>query len=126
MPKVLIIDDAPATRNSLSRVLRKEGYDAVAVADGLQALGTAGSHPPDAIVLDLSMPHMNGLEVLERLRQNPLWRSIPVLVFSGMADAAAKRAGELGAAEVLQKGPVTVPQVLEKITALTAAPIPSF
>ncbi len=37
MPKVLIIDDAPATRNSLCRVLRKEGYDAVAVGDGLQA-----------------------------------------------------------------------------------------
>ena len=125
MPKVLVIDDAPVTRNSFVRVLRKEGFDATAVGDGLQALGTVGTQPPDLIILDLNMPHMNGLEVLTRLRQNPLWRGVPILVFSGTANPAnLEKAKALGASEVMQKGSVTVPQVMERIKALTATAAP--
>ena len=119
MPKVMIIDDAPGIRNSFSRVLRREGFEAIAVGDGLQALGAAGNQPPDLIVLDMNMPHMDGAEVLRRLRANILWKSIPVLVFSG-APSAAKRAGELGVSQILEKGTVTVPQVIDKIREMTA------
>ncbi|MDB5294157.1 MAG: cheY1 [Phycisphaerales bacterium] len=123
MPKVLVIDDATVMRNSLCRLLRKEGFDTVSVGDGLEALGAVGAQPPDVIVLDLNMPHMNGLEVLERLRRNLLWRTVPVLVFSGRVDAAAaKRATELGATEVLQKATVSAADLIDRIRALTNPP----
>jgi CheY-like chemotaxis protein len=124
MPKVMIIDDAPALRNSFSRVLRKEGFEPIAMQDGLAALGSAGSHPPDLIVLDLNMPHMDGLEVLKRLRSNLLWRSVPVVVFSGAprASSPTMRAEDLGVAAVLEKGTTTVEELMGHVRQLTAGP----
>lgn len=119
MPKVLVIDDAPQMRSSLCRLLRKEGFEAVAAGDGLEAMGFVESRPPDLIVLDLNMPHMNGLAVLEKLRTNPLWRTAPVLVFSGSPnEATKKRALELGATEVLLKASVPVSELIDRIRAL--------
>ena len=79
MTKVLVIDDAPAMRSSLSRLLRKEGFEVLAADDGLQAIGYVANRPPDLIILDINMPRMNGIEVLKRLRENMLWRTVPVV-----------------------------------------------
>src|SRR4051812_23499451 len=69
MTRVLVVDDEPAVRRALERALRLEAYDVDLAADGREALDRlAGPAPPDAVVLDLAMPHIDGLEVCRRLR----------------------------------------------------------
>ncbi|QOV88780.1 response regulator [Humisphaera borealis] len=122
MTKILVIDDAPAMRSSLSRALRKEGFEVLAADDGLQAIGYVANRPPDLIILDINMPRMNGIEVLKRLRQNMLWRTVPVLVFSGSPNAMTlQQARDLGAVEVLLKGETQVSELSAKIRALTGS-----
>jgi two-component system response regulator MprA len=69
MPRVLVVDDEPGVRTALERALRLEAYDVELAADGREALDRlAGGTPPDAVVLDVAMPHVDGLEVCRRLR----------------------------------------------------------
>jgi two-component system response regulator MprA len=68
MPKILVVDDEPAIRESLERALALEGYAVELVADGEPALARLAEGPVDAIVLDIAMPGIDGIEVCERLR----------------------------------------------------------
>jgi two-component system, OmpR family, response regulator MprA len=66
--RVLVVDDEPAVRTALERALRLEGYDVELAADGAEALHRLSLHSPDAVVLDVLMPDVDGLEVCRRLR----------------------------------------------------------
>ncbi|MDQ6797126.1 MAG: response regulator, partial [Actinomycetota bacterium] len=66
--RILVVDDEPALQASLGRVLRQAGYQVDAAADGRQALSAVGEAAPDALVLDVMMPGLDGLEVTRRLR----------------------------------------------------------
>ena len=68
MPSVLVVDDEPAVRRALERALRLENYDVDLAADGREALDRLAERPADAIVLDVMMPGIDGLEVCRRLR----------------------------------------------------------
>jgi two-component system response regulator MprA len=68
MTQILVVDDEPAVRRALERALRLERYDVELAADGREALDILAERPPDAIVLDVSMPGIDGLEVCRRLR----------------------------------------------------------
>ncbi|HET9072987.1 MAG TPA: response regulator transcription factor [Solirubrobacteraceae bacterium] len=68
MPSVLVVDDEPAVRRALERALRLENYDVELAADGREALDRLAERPADAIVLDVMMPGIDGLEVCRRLR----------------------------------------------------------
>jgi two-component system response regulator MprA len=67
--KILVVDDEPAVRTSLERALSLEGYTVDLAADGAAALDRLAAAPPDAVVLDVGMPHVDGLEVCRRMRQ---------------------------------------------------------
>jgi two-component system, OmpR family, response regulator len=67
--KILVVDDEPAVRTSLERALALEGYDVDLAANGAAALDRLAAWPPDAVVLDVSMPGLDGLEVCRRMRQ---------------------------------------------------------
>jgi two-component system response regulator MprA len=67
--RILVVDDEPAVRTSLERALSLEGYDVTLAADGAAALDTLAAAPPDAVILDVSMPGLDGLEVCRRMRQ---------------------------------------------------------
>src|SRR5688500_88434 len=66
--KILVVDDEPAVRDSLERALRLEGYQTDLAADGAQALAALAGDGTDAVVLDVMMPHIDGLEVCRRMR----------------------------------------------------------
>ena len=83
MKKVLLVDDEPLLREGLGRILEIAGYLVIEAGDGIQALEKAFSEHPDIIVLDVSMPVMNGMQVLIRLRENPATEAIPVILLSG-------------------------------------------
>ncbi|HEX5619993.1 MAG TPA: response regulator, partial [Solirubrobacteraceae bacterium] len=68
MPRVLVVDDEPAVRTALERALRLEAYDVELASDGREALARLADAPPDAVVLDVAMPELDGLEVCRRLR----------------------------------------------------------
>src|SRR5918992_6072126 len=92
--QILVVDDEPAVRDSLDRALRLEGYQVDLAADGAQALQMLGDGSPDAVVLDLMMPRVDGLEVCRRMRA--AGDRTPVLVLTAR-DAVADRVRGLDA-----------------------------
>jgi two-component system KDP operon response regulator KdpE len=79
MSRVLVVDDDDALRRALAINLRARGYDVAVAADGASALSAAAQRPPDAVVLDLGLPDMDGATVIEGLRG---WTSAPIVVLS--------------------------------------------
>ena len=69
MARVLVVDDEPAVRRALERALRLESYDVTLAADGEEALDALATEPVDAVVLDILMPKLDGLEVCRRMRK---------------------------------------------------------
>jgi two-component system response regulator MprA len=70
MARVLVVDDEPAVRRALERALRLDSYDVALAADGEEALDALAAKPADAVILDVAMPRLDGLEVCRRLRQS--------------------------------------------------------
>jgi two-component system nitrogen regulation response regulator NtrX len=99
---VLLVDDESAIRDSLRMVLEYEGYRVEEAAGGPQALARMGDRLPDAVVLDIKMPEMDGLDVLRAMRERGY--DMPVLMVSGHADiATAVEATRLGAYDFIEK-----------------------
>jgi two-component system KDP operon response regulator KdpE len=114
--RILIADDDPQILRALKVTLRARGYDIITAGDGVQALEAAASHHPDLVVLDLGMPKLDGVEVIEGLRG---WTQVPVLVVSGRTDAADKvDALDAGADDYVTK-PFAIDELLARIRALT-------
>lgn len=80
MTRILVADDAPDILDLLARLLRIDGYEVLTARDGSQAVELASAHQPDAILLDVMMPGMDGIEVCRRLKADPRLRSIPVIL----------------------------------------------
>jgi two-component system KDP operon response regulator KdpE len=114
--KILIADDDPQILRALKVTLRAKGYDIVTADDGVEALDMAMTHHPDLVMLDLGMPRLDGVEVIEALRG---WSQMPILVVSGRSDAADKvDALDAGADDYVVK-PFAIDELLARIRALT-------
>ena len=113
---VLIADDEPMTRSLLRRVLTREcGCTVSEVADGLAALSSCGSAAPDLIVTDLRMPVMDGIELIEALRQVPALAAIPVVMMTAAREQGpVHRAIELGVTDYLLK-PLQADRVADRL-----------
>ncbi len=102
--RILIVDDDAAVRTALERTLTSGGFAVEAVADAFQTLDRLDLHPPDAVLLDLKMPGMDGLGLLENLRQRGL--EVPVVMLTGHGDQfTARECLDAGAAAFLTKPP---------------------
>jgi CheY-like chemotaxis protein len=93
-PLVLLVDDIEDCRDVYGQFLRHTGYEVVEAADGNEALAKAKALAPDAIVMDLWMPHLDGWESIRRLKALPATAAIPVLVLTGDAYAQARHDAE--------------------------------
>jgi two-component system cell cycle response regulator DivK len=93
-PIVLLVDDIEDCRDVYGQFLRHTGYEVVEASDGEEALAKAATLNPDAIVMDLWMPHLDGWESIRRLKAAPATAHIPVLVLTGDAYAQARRDAE--------------------------------
>ena len=87
---ILIVDDTPANLRLLSQMLAERGYGVRAVTSGARALASARAVPPDLVLLDIKMPGMNGYEVCEQLKADPLTRNIPVIFISALDEIQDK------------------------------------
>src|SRR3954466_14198906 len=81
--RVLVVEDDPDVRGSLATVLTEDGYAVAVAADGVSALDEVTTQPPDVVVLDLTLPRMDGWQFLGRLRARPGGGQVPVLIVSG-------------------------------------------
>lgn len=101
---VLIIDDDKWIATSTSFVLEAEGFEVSSALGGIEGVAKAAEESPDLILLDIMMPGMDGWETLERLKQEPRTRDIPVIVFTAREYARGnRRCQELGAVEYFRK-----------------------
>ena len=114
---ILIVDDHIDTGTVLARLLKKCGQEAVAVSSGAAALKLLEQARPSVIVLDMMMPGMHGLEVLERVRADAAVKDVPVIVYSAdHAPHTVRQAREGGAQEFMVKGVVPWDKLCDMIT----------
>ena len=116
MQTVLVVDDDPALRASLDRALRRDGYAVSSVADGQAALDAVERHAPDAIVLDVGLPVVDGLSVCRRLRADGF--RTPVLMLTARDAVSDRVAGlDAGADDYLVK-PFALAELYARLRAL--------
>ena len=103
--RVLVVEDEPENRLFIGLMLRTEGYDVQEAEDGPSALNALASEPhPDLILLDVMMPGLNGWQVFDRLRKDPRWATIPVVMLTALAQRSdVERAVQLGVDGYLTK-----------------------
>jgi len=113
---ILVVEDDPQVREALTRALRYEGYTVDAVTDGGKALEAVADSPPDAIVLDVMMPFVDGLETCRRLRARGV--AIPVLMLTALGEVADRVDGlDAGADDYMVK-PFALEELLARVRAL--------
>ena len=114
--KILIAEDDRAVRQSLERVLDFEGYEIVVAEDGPEALEAVKRHEPDLVLLDVMMPHMDGLDVCRRMRSKGI--ATPVLMLTAKQEISDRVSGlDAGADDYLAK-PYALDELLARIRAL--------
>lgn len=83
--RILVVDDEPDVRDFLSTCLEDAGFQVEVATDGFDALEKIEKNPPDLITLDLLMPRISGIKLMRKLRKNPAWKSIPVIIVTAHA-----------------------------------------
>lgn len=116
MAKILIVEDDPFLRKMYVKKLQIEGFDVDIATDGAEGLAKLKSFAPDLALLDVMLPKLNGLEVIDRAKADPQTKNIPILVFSNLSSAADEEtAKKKGAVGFIVKSDVTPAQVVEKV-----------
>jgi two-component system KDP operon response regulator KdpE len=116
MSRVLVVDDEPQLVRALRITLAARGHQVRTAADGRHALADAASHPPDIVILDLGLPDIDGVDVIEGLRG---WTKAPIIVLSGRAGSSDKVAAlDAGADDYVTK-PFGIDELLARIRAVS-------
>jgi two-component system cell cycle response regulator DivK len=120
MAKILVVEDNEMNRDMLSRRLERRGYQVVMAVDGGQGLALARSEAPDLILMDMSLPVLDGWEATRQLKAAPETRAIPIIALTAHAMSDDRdRAIDAGCDDYDTK-PVELPRLLAKIEALLA------
>lgn len=113
--RILVVDDDPALLQTISIVLKEQGYDVTTAEDGARMLEALEQYEPDLILLDVLMPQLDGFQLLERIKADDRYADLPVLIVSSLpAEEATVRTLGLGAADFIRK-PFRVRDLLARI-----------
>lgn len=121
MPKILIVEDNEMNRDMLSRRLARQGFEVALAVDGKQGVEMASSEKPDLILMDMSLPVMNGWEATEKVKSNPATKNIPVIALTAHAMSEDREKCIAAGCDDFDTKPVDLPRLLEKIKALLPA-----
>ncbi len=118
MAKILLIEDNQMNRDMLSRRLTRKGYEVVNAVDGEQGMAMARSEAPDLILMDMSLPVLDGWEATRQLKAAPETQAIPVIALTAHAMAGDREKAVEAGCDDYDIKPIEMPRLLEKIEAL--------
>jgi len=118
MAKILLVEDNEMNRDMLSRRLVRKGYDVVMAVDGQQAVDAASSQSPDLILMDMSLPIIDGWEVTRRIKAAPYTQAIPVIALTAHAMESDREKCMDAGCDDFDTKPIDFPRLLAKISAL--------
>ncbi len=118
MPRLLLVEDNEMNRDMLSRRLQRKGYSVLIAVDGEQGLATAYSEMPDLILMDISLPFIDGYEVTRRLKANPRTKHIPVIALTAHALLTDRDKAMRAGCNDYDTKPVDFSRLTEKIETL--------
>lgn len=120
MAKVLIVEDNEMNRDMLSRRLTRKGYEVVMAIDGEEGVAVAVSALPDIILMDMSLPRIDGWEATRRIKATEALREVPVIALTAHAMASDRDRALAAGCDDYDTKPVELPRLLEKIEVLLA------
>ena len=118
-PRILIVDDEPDARDMLAAMLFHEGYEVTFAANGLEALAAIKKTAPDAILLDVMIPGMDGFEVCRRLRDDPHRSEVPIILVTALGDRDSRLRGIKAGADDLVTKPVDHVELRARVRTIT-------
>jgi two-component system, cell cycle response regulator DivK len=120
MPKILLVEDDEMNRDMLARRLERRGYQVVIAVDGGQGLMLARSEAPDLILMDMSLPGLDGWEATRQLKAVPTTHAIPILALTAHAMASDRQKAVEAGCDDYDTKPIEFPRLLGKIQTLLA------
>ena len=125
MAKILLVEDNEMNRDMLSRRLERRGYEVVIAVDGAEGVDKAGTEAPELILMDMSLPGVDGWDATRRIKAEPATRAIPVIALTAHAMSGDREKALEAGCDDFDSKPVDLARLLGKIEALLARkPIP--
>jgi two-component system, cell cycle response regulator DivK len=121
VPRILLVEDNEMNRDMLSRRLLRRGYEVILAEDGLQSLEAARTQSPDLILMDMSLPVMDGWEATRRLKQTEGTARIPVVALTAHALSDDRDKALKAGCDAYETKPVELPRLIETIERLLRA-----
>ncbi len=122
MARILLVEDQEMNRDMLSRRLKKRGYEVSIAVDGAEGVDKARSEIPDLILMDMSLPVMDGWEATRTLKGDEATRAIPVVALTAHAMSTDREKALEAGCDAYETKPVELPRLLETIQKLLEAP----
>lgn len=123
-PKILLVDDEPSLVKIVSRRLEAEGFTVSVAMDGEEALSQVVAQNPRLIILDVMLPKLTGYEVCKKLKADPKYKHIPIVLFTAKVQARDEMVGFEAGADAYVRKPFRAPELIEKITTLLQSTSP--
>ena len=118
MTKILLVEDNEMNRDMLSRRLERKGFEVMLAMDGQQGVEMAASRAPDLVLMDMSLPVLDGWEATRRLKASPATAGIPVIALTAHAMSSDRDKALQAGCDEYETKPIELPRLLAKIAAL--------
>jgi two-component system cell cycle response regulator DivK len=118
MPRVLLVEDNEMNRDMLSRRLARKEYEVLVAVDGKEGVVMAGSEAPDLILMDMSLPVMDGWEATRQLKASPETKAIPIIALTAHAMSGDREKAMEAGCDDYDTKPIELPRLLAKMEAL--------
>lgn len=124
MPKILLVEDNEMNRDMLTRRLGRQGFEVLHAGNGLEGVTATRELLPDLVLMDLSLPEMDGLEAARIIRANPATRAIPIIALTAHAMLDDRERALAAGCDDYDTKPVDLARLLEKVRLLLTPPRP--
>jgi two-component system, cell cycle response regulator DivK len=118
MPRILLVEDNEMNRDMLSRRLARKEYEVLVAVDGKEGVEMAGSEAPDLILMDMSLPVMDGWEATRQLKASPETKAIPIIALTAHAMSGDREKAMEAGCDDYDTKPIELPRLLAKMEAL--------
>jgi two-component system, OmpR family, alkaline phosphatase synthesis response regulator PhoP len=119
--RILIVDDEPDIVTSLEFLMEREGFEVEVAVDGEAALKAAEARPPDLVLLDIMLPKMNGFELCQKLRADPKWRGVKIVMLTAKGRESEIAKGLALGADVYVTKPFSTKELVAQVQQLLGA-----